>query len=271
MNYILDNIFDLITIAVSVYVIVRHEFTPYGPNDISDLITWLLAILGLLAISALWERHRRLRKIESVTNQTYDLVARKLGGQIHASDFFWGDDEKISTDDISQAKNIFIVGMILNRAVRDHLSLFENRLTAGANLKFVLLDYNDEFLMKIMPFRSYGNRPSGWWRSRIQQTVEHIEDIPNGDVQNGSIEIGFLSYFPSFGMWLIDPDEPQGQIIVEIYHHRSSELNPTFRLRASQDTYWYSFFRHQFELFWKSCEEKGKVRNLSSDRTVKKR
>jgi hypothetical protein len=50
---------------------------------------------------------------------------------------------------------------------------------------------------------------------------------------------------------------------VEIYHHRTAEPNPTFSLYADKDAYWYGVFRRQFDLLWRSREEKGRVTDLS--------
>ena len=116
--------------------------------------------------------------------------------------------------------------------------------------------------MSVLPYRSYGARPKEWWRDRIRQTEGHIEDIPNADNLRGSLKIGYLPYFPSFGMWLIDPDKPHGRIHVELYHHRTPEVNPKFFLYATEDSYWYNFFRKQFDLLWESCEEDGRVRGI---------
>lgn len=266
-NYILDNLFDFLTIAAAAYVVIRHQFKPYGASDNAELATWILGILGLLAVSGLWERHRQLNKIQEISLRTNDIVTRKLTGQVSAKDFFWDSERKITSHDITNANDIYVVGMILNRTVRDHLATFGDRVADGANLKFVLVDPDNEAIMKIMPLRSYGTKPSEWWRSRIQQTVGHIEDIPNVEKPKGSIKIGFLPYFPSFGMWLIDPEQLHGQIVVEIYHHRTAEPNPTFLLKASDDSYWYSFFKNQFDLLWKSCVDKNNVINITSHET----
>jgi len=262
-NYFLDNVFDFLTIAASAYVVIRHQFVPYGPNDIAELATWILAILGLLSVSGLWERHRRLRNIEEISTQTNEMVSRKLSGQVRAQDFFWAGEKKVTNQDLAQANEIYIVGMILNSAIRDNLAVLGDKVAAGANLRIVILDYENDSLMKVMPFRSYGTKPSEWWRNRIQQTVGHIEDIPNTEKPTGSLSVGYLPYFPSFGMWLIDPDKSHGQIVVEIYHHRTADPNPTFTLRATEDTYWYGYFRKQFDLLWQSCEEAGKVVKVS--------
>jgi hypothetical protein len=259
LDYLLDNLFDILTIAASAYVIIRNEFIPYGANDIAVLATWILGILGLLAVSGLWQRNRQLRNIQEVGLRTNELVTHKLSGQVNAKDFFWPGERKVTSQDIANADDIYIVGMILNRAVRNNLAIFGDRTAVGANIRFVLLDPDDESMMTTMPYRSYGTKTSAWWRERIHETVGRIEDIPNIDKPKGSIMVGFLPFFPSFGMWLIDPEKPHGRIVVEIYHHRTAEPNPTFLLKASEDPHWYSFFKNQFDLMWKSCEENGKV------------
>lgn len=262
VNYFLDNIFDILTITAAAFIVIRHEFKPYGPNDIADLATWILAVLGLIAVSGLWQQHRRLTAIENLSQETRDLVAKHLGGQARAEDFFWSSDMKIAAQDFAQANDIYVVGMILSRTVRDHMAAFGDRLAAGANLRFIILDWKNETLMSVMPYRSYGSRPEEWWRDRIRQTEGHIEDIPNSDDVSGALRIGYLPYFPSFGMWLIDPDKPHGKIHVEIYHHKTPEMNPKFYLRATEDSYWYDLFRRQFDLLWKSCEDHGRVKDI---------
>jgi hypothetical protein len=261
-TYLLDNIFDILTIAAAGYIFIRHQFKPYGADDMALLATWIVAILGLIAVSGLWQQHRRLKSLENFSRETHDLVFQRLSGPARSQDFFWSDTKAITSQDLAHAEDIYVVGMVLNRAVRNHMDILSNRLAAGANLRFILLDWQNESVMEIMPNRSFGSHPKEWWQDRIQQTNGYIEDIPAMCDKKGTLKVGYLPFFPSFGMWLIDPDKPHGQIHVEIYHHRTPELNPTFSLCANRDASWYGVFRKQFDLLWQSCEEKGRVLDL---------
>jgi hypothetical protein len=263
-NYLLDNIFDILTIAAAAYVFIRHQFKPYGPNDIAELATWLTAVLGLIAVSGLWQQHRRLKVIETLSRKTHDIVAKRLTGPARSQDFFWPSDKAFTAQDLTQANDIYVVGMVLNRAVRSHMAMLSDRLAAGANLRFIILDWKNEPLMEVMPYRSIGSHSKEWWQGRIRQTEGYIEDIPVSNDHAGTLKVGYLPYFPSFGIWLIDPDKTHGQIHVEIYHHRTPEMNATFSLQAAEDSYWYSFFRKQFDVLWKSCEEHGRVSDVVS-------
>lgn len=86
-----------------------------------------------------------------------------------------------------------------------------------------------------------------------------IDDITYGPDVLGSIEVGLLPYFPSFSMWLIDPDRLTGKIIVEIYGHRTAEPNPTFMLVPDRDAQWYAYFRKQFDLIWETCNDANRI------------
>ena len=262
VNYLLDNIFDILTIAAAGYIFIRQQFKPYGATDIALLATWIVALLGLVAVSGLWQQHRRLKSLENLSRETHDLVVQRLSGPARSQDFFWPNEKAIITQDLAQANDIYVVGMVLNRAVRNHMATLSDRLAAGANLRFIMLDWQNESLMGVMPHRSIGSHPKEYYQERIRQTEGLIQDIPASDSNAGTLKIGYLPFFPSFGMWLIDPDKPHGQIHVEIYHHRTPEMNPTFSLHAAKDAYWYGFFRKQFDLMWQSCEEHGRVSDM---------
>lgn len=251
--------FDFLTIGTAAYIVVRHQIIPYNTSDISDLATAILAVLGLLTVSGLWERQRRLKTIQETITATHALVADKLGQPPRAADFFWDGNRKVTEADFSSAQNIYIVGMVLGRTVRDNMAALDKRVSAGGHLRFVLLNPHDTELMAMMPYRSYGSRDSQWWQNRITQTIGHIEDIVTSDRASGSIQIGLLPFFPSFGMWLIDPNTDTGKIIVEIYHHRTTERNPTFELHPVDDADWYKLFLKQFDLLWDACQQNRQV------------
>lgn len=61
---------------------------------------------------------------------------------------------------------------------------------------------------------------------------------------------------------MIDPDEAHGFCFVDIYHHKTTAPNATFKLSSLDDGFWYSFFREQYEKLWQSCrvEEFARVK-----------
>jgi hypothetical protein len=269
LSYFFEHIFDITTIVIAICFFVRHYFKPYGPDDIAEMVAWIVALLGLVTASALWPQHLRLNRIETLGRETRDLIIQKLSEPARSQDFFWADDRVITAQDLTQAHTIYVVGMVLTRTARNHMTILNRRLVAGANLRFIILDWKNETLMRIMPHRSFGSHPGDWWKEHIRQTEGYIQDIHPLKGCPGTLQVGYLPYFPSFGMWLIDPDEPHGKIHIEIYHHRTPDKNPTFSLHATEDGHWYEFFCNQFEIMWESCRDDGRIVSItaSSDET----
>jgi hypothetical protein len=199
-----------------------------------------------------------LDAIQQATTETRDLVERRLSGRLHAAEFFGPPNVGVTKQDVHGARQVYVVGMVLDRTMRDMMTAFAELLSEGAELKVVVLDPHDSDIMKILPRRSYGSQNSEWWKQRIEQTVGHIFDIPKNGSAHGSLEIGYLPFFPSFGMILIDPKASNGRVLLEIYHHRTAEENPSFSIQAQIDPFWFDFFQRQFDVLWNSCLELGR-------------
>ncbi len=251
-EYFFDNLFDIITILIAGYLVVRHQVKPFGPDESSELLTWILAVLGLLAVSGLWERNRRLNRIEKVSTESRDLVLSKIKGTVTAKDFFIGNDKKPSEQNFSTASEIFLSGMTLTRTTREYVHILGERLKAGAYIKFMILEPKLP-LMEELVLRSFGDTTSEYWKTRIGTVVDLINVIAKTPGSKGKLVLGFLPFIPSYGFILLDQGQPHASCFIELYHHKSAISNPTFMLNPSEDPYWYKFFQEQFEIMWNSC------------------
>lgn len=252
VEYLLDNLFDIVTILVAGALVIRHELRPFTANDIGDLATWILAVLGLIAVSGLWDRNRRMHRIERFAKEGRDLAARYLSGRVRAGDFFLSE-QPVSAKTFAAADTIYFLGMTLTRTTREYMHMLGQRLEAGASIRFVILETEEPLLQELVE-RSFGQTTIDYWKNRLDTVKTVIEVIAKSSLDSkGDVKLGRLPFTPSFGFTMIDPDEPHGVCFVELYHHKSAEPNPVFELRASEDAYWYDFFRNQFEILWNSC------------------
>lgn len=286
-EWLAANILDLLTIIVSVALIARFQSRPPLASDINavasgilELATGILAVLAINAVSGLWDRNRRLGRIEGLVGKTAelaernvslgqenkDLIQQRLNGKPLARDFF-GLDRMLPTHEFEAADTIWLSGITLTRTTKNYMQVLIKRVTAGAKIRVILLDPKADAVLDQLRQRSTGDLPVENWRNRLNLTVETIETIaklaatsdlePKKEGQlpagTGVVEIGFLPYIPSFGLTMIDPDQGNGCGIIELYHHRSLEPNAMFELRANEDKEWFSFFKNQHELLWQSC------------------
>ncbi|GAB4578411.1 MAG: hypothetical protein Fur0022_11460 [Anaerolineales bacterium] len=89
VEWLLDNIFDIVTVLVAILLVGKYQITPPTSNDIAEIATWILGVLGLLAISGLWERNRRLHRIEKLSEEGRNLALRYASRRVYASEFFF--------------------------------------------------------------------------------------------------------------------------------------------------------------------------------------
>jgi hypothetical protein len=251
VEYLLDNLFDIVTILIAGYLVIRHQVQPFGPNDITELATRILAVLGLIAVSGLWERNRRLRRIEKLSEKSCELALRYVSSKVHAGDFFL-PKRRLSDQTFASANTIFLSGITLTRTTREYMHILGQRLVAGAYVRIMITDPSIDSVLRELALRD-GDETGEQYRTRLQTVETVINIIAQTPGNKGTVEIGYLPYVPTFGSVMIDPDEPHGFCIVELYHHRSTEPNATFEVRASDDPLWYKFYRQQYEILWKSC------------------
>ncbi len=265
-EYLLDNIFDIATILIAGFLVIRQQLQPSAITDVTELATWVLAVLGLIAVSGLWERNRKLRRIESIAQEGRDLILRRLAGKAYAKDFFLDDNDKpVSIKTFASADVIYVSGMTLTRTTREYMDVWEQRLAAGATIRVMILEIENSLLKELI-LRSSGETTVDYWKNKLQVVQSLVSYIAKTSSNKGKMELGYLPYIPSYGFIIVDPNEPNGHCVVEMYHHESAKSNPTFELSKVNDPVWFQFFNEQFETMWKSC----RVENFENTRETQK-
>lgn len=250
-EYLLDNVFDIATIVIAGYLVIRQQLQPSAITNFSELATWVLAVLGLIAVSGLWERNRKLRRIENVAQEGRDLILRRLAGKTYAKDFFL-NEKPISDKTFASADVIYVSGITLTRTTREYMDVWAQRLIAGATIRVMILEPEDNLLKELI-LRSSGETTVDFWKTKLQSSQFFVNFIAQTAGSTGKMELGYLPYIPSYGFVIVDPDKPNAHCFVELYHHKSTKANPTFELSRTNDAEWFQFFKDQFDTMWRSC------------------
>lgn len=245
-----ENLEVYLTLVV---VLVLLFLDVFGVVSTGAVAAGTLATLALLAYGTLNSREQ-MQHLVDTSMATQAVVEQAVSGKPKADDFFWTGRRSLERD-LIRARFIGIVGLTLSRTVRDYLDIFEKRLESGACIRFVVIDPASQAPQQAV-LRSKGGVGDSFYADLVRTTVERICMLAGSDDSPGTVELGLLPYAPSFGLFLIDPHEPHGRIIVEIYQHKSLAFNPTFELDAQQDARWYKFFLEQFDLLWESCGDR---------------
>jgi hypothetical protein len=251
VEFLIDNLFDIATIVVAGFIVVRYEIRPPTQADIPELATWILAVLGLTAVSGLWDRNRRLNRIEKLSEEGRDLAVRHLSGRVRAADFFRTKRE-LPEQALASATTIFLSGVTLTRTTRECMHILSQRLVAGAYIRIMIADPSIDAVLRELALRD-GDLTAEEYRTRLQAVQAVIGAIAETPESKGTVEVGYLPNAPIFGLVVLNPDQPHGVCLVEFYHHRSAVPTATFELQAADDPFWYKFFRQQYEILWGTC------------------
>jgi hypothetical protein len=242
-----SNVEIYATTLVSLVLALLSVFDVVAPPVVAAAT---LATLALLALSTLGSRHQvqdLRRSIDTLTAAVNNAIPDDL--PVHR---FLAVKAPDLHDELRGADDIRLVGVTLGRTVRDLARSIERRLRAGATVRVVVIDPDGPAPLDAIE-RTLGVTSPDLYRPRIKSTIEMLDNLAAESGGTGQIEVRLLPFVPAFGMYLIDPDEPDGRTYVEIYQHRSREPNPCFQLKAERDGHWYKFFANQFDVLWDSA------------------
>lgn len=262
VEFLLDNLFDILTILVAAGLVIRYTLTAPTQADLPILVNWGLGLLGLIAVSGLWDRNRRMSRIEKLAEETRDLTQRSLSGRVRAGDFFL-TEPRVPAKAFASAQKIDIAGVTLARTTREFLHPLGQRLVAGAHIRIIIVDPDTDTALMEASRKSIGAAEVApeFVRVRLQQSAGIIAAIANTPGSTGKLEVGYLPYVPAFGLFMIEPDQPAGHCFVEMYHHKTAEANPTFQLHKEDDDQWFGYFKRQYETLWASCRKESLPRS----------
>jgi hypothetical protein len=224
--------FDLLaTLAISLTVGLLGMFDLAGGPLLSGAT---LATLAVLAAGALQSRHQMGGLIE-LTRQR--LVEKPPADRLLHSSTSGADA------DLTHATEIDIVGVTLNRTVRNHAGALAQCLRRGGTVRVAVIDPNGPVLGEAAR-RSTTPDAAEIFANRLRPTL----DLLDGLIGLGRLEVRLLDFVPAFGILAVD-----GRLHVDIYSHTFDGKEAALTLLAGRDHIWHQHFRHEFEQIWSAA------------------
>jgi hypothetical protein len=245
--FLVENVPSLLTVAFTAYVLVQSQ---RATLQVTEILLWLLGIVGLLATSELVERFRRLKRIENATLKTLDVVQAMATPDAESIlRDRWALDTAVKA---GRAGQIWACGYTLVNLVRGYESFFKDRLEDGCNIRLLLLKPDCDAtntldrLMTPKPGELMGDIKN------VLARLERIEGSISSSAK-GQLEIHLLKTAPTFSLLIVDPGLPQGWVQVEpypSYHDVPLDTGRPHFVLKKREGYWYKFFCDQFQQLW---------------------
>ena len=261
-DFVIDNVAVIVTIVYASYIIYRQEVSG-AALPTNDLITAVLAVLGLLAVSQLLERYRKLGSIEKTNQHILSLLENQLAERPSALAFFEASSSLETL--IRSSSTIDLCGLTMTTTLNKQASNLLERLEQGASVRLLIAD-PDSSALQMSTLRTFDPINKDYFRHKLTASLQDIElieqrwtDIRKRNPKNGgAFTVRLLGFAPSFSVFAFNAAQSNGHTLVEIYAHRKAFVTPpVFELTAARDGDWYRYFTSQFEQMWEGAKEQG--------------
>lgn len=199
----------------------------------SFLLPVTMAILALLAITNLVNR----RKLDEVLNRQ------------EAKELFLDDYPNTVTQDIENAKELWLSGYTLTRTFLNMGNMLEEKLRRNEKVKVLLLDPDSDGI-KYANNGLYFSMTIEQFRSRILTSLGTLSQLYRKYPKY--LEIRLTSHPLPFGTYSMNINMPSGIMYIEIYKYKSKTIEPHFVLRK-RDGKWFELYHDQLLAFWQEA------------------
>ena len=260
LNFFIDNIAIIGTVIYASYVIYRQQISSTVLST-DDLIAAVLTILGLLAVSEIIERYRKLNVIEKANQKILTMLESRIIERPSALAFFQVSSSLTSL--IKGSTTIGLCGLTLTTTINKEFPNLLEKVEQGAQVRILIVDPDSQAL-EMSTFRSFDPMNFDYYRNKMAATLQDIEFLhqrweaskKDNPTSLGSFEVRLLNFAPSFSVFIFNATETSGQAIVEIYPHKKGfGAPPVFELTPARDGDWYRYFVSQFEQMWQGAKK----------------
>jgi hypothetical protein len=197
-----------------------------------------LALLGLLAAYSLGIRDR-LSGINDKLSGTQNLLCDELPPDLK---------DKV----IVGSKELFIVGITLNRTITTFYSQLERKLKDGQKIKILVVEPNSE-TTKLIPKRVYRPISDQRLSDKILDTLTLICSLHS--VAPDRLEVRTINFPIPFGCFVSDLESKDGSIYLEYYSYKTTRDLPCVVVSARADPNWYGVYKTEILNMWNAGHE----------------
>jgi hypothetical protein len=244
-SLLLDNLNDLLAILLC---LVAGFYSLLGGKS-ADV--WLLAAitgaLGLIAFGAIKDRQARERLQKLVEGLTKTAKVTDV--------FKTRSDYRPFEEVIASAQEVCMVGASLVNFLGLHEDHFKNIIMQhGAMIRIVILDEDSAVIESAAQCL---DTESGEIREEIARAERIIRSIAiECKTSRGSIELRKMAAFPNYGMTIVDPAKPVGEVMIEFNGYKEeTSFRPHVQFSKESDPVWFEHYRKEFERLWKESND----------------
>jgi hypothetical protein len=162
-------------------------------------------------------------------------------------------------DSITVARDLFLVGVSLDRTLRNAYTPIEGFLANGGTLRVLVVDPRSDWSIRIADRRAYQEHGLQQRRNHIEASIAAFLELRQRT--RGKLDIRVTDDPLTFGATMIDGQDLTAATRIVVQHYsfkkrEASEPNPVFVVRPA-DQKWFTDFREELETLWRSSTPWG--------------
>jgi hypothetical protein len=224
-------------------------------NVVSDsvLAGATLATLGVLALGTLIAR-LQMQSLAATNVELVGFARRHLAEPPSADRLLTVSTSGVDVD-LACAGDIGIIGVTLNRTIRNHIGALQQCVRRGGTARIAVIDPAGGVTAEAAR-RSTMPGSADIFAHRLVPTLDLLRELA-AMPGLGRVEIRLLGFVPAFGLLMVDGPQPHGHVHVDIYSHAFGGQEPALVVRAGRDQVWYQHFVAEFEQIWSAGRPLG--------------
>jgi len=224
-----DNLDLYITVTVAIVLAVLNLV---GVASAAYLAPLTLAVLGLLALTSLINRHHMDELREALTQPISDFFVEKFPDDLEQS--------------FKEATEVWLYGVSLHRTINFRYAEIEAKLQQGHKFR-VLVVHPDGPGAAMAASRNYASQDVDLTRDRITNVLKLLCRLQQ--IAPERFEVRTIQNPLTHGMVATNPSAASGMLYLEQYTFGATEALPKFVLRAGNEK-WYDFFKKEMQAMW---------------------
>jgi len=249
-TFLLENLPVLGTIGFSLFLILKSQSLQLTD---SQLLVWIISLLGLIATSMLLERLIRLRKIENSMEHIYQYLLNNNSAPSFDNIFKRRRSQPSLEERLDSAREIFITGGSLVRITNEYIGYFKDKAKDKCKLKFVIVNPESEaakllvnnVVYEVNDYEVYLNQTKNSLRSLLVLSADYPEYV----------EVKVTNQVPPFGLVIADPNKEYGSMTIEVFGYAlPARERGSILIKRNHEPESFSYFKSQFEKIWENSD-----------------
>ena len=163
-------------------------------------------------------------------------------------------EASIQKKELENAQRVYFWGLTFERMIPNLQKIILQRLQAGAEIKFILLEPNSA-ASRMASMRHPLEKNENLLNSILIGSLDILAGIEKQVLSPAKLQVRTVDYFPAWTIMLVDPHKSTGKLFLSLVSFNDpNEVRPSMEFTVEKNNDWILYFHDQFEKMWNASQ-----------------